>query len=225
MNAQRARYGARLNSALGGLESARDGRDVPTEMTMKWVHDGEEGADEGEKSARARSGRIGEGEGRAREGEVDGDAIVPAQSLGKRTLGRMVSGEIGGGHAFAERATASMWLPGVAARRAAPTGERRAVAGSVLESESLDAYDEEDEELRKLRRKQSNRESARRSRLRKQMECDNLSGRVRALTRENMSLKDDYETLRGVVDSLRAQNINLREELADIRCGKIPIKN
>ncbi len=90
----------------------------------------------------------------------------------------------------------------------------RALASMIVEDDS--------EELKKLKRKESNRESARRSRLRKQTENETLSARVRALTRENISLKENYETLRGVVDSLRAQNINLREELADIhiRNGK-----
>ena len=90
----------------------------------------------------------------------------------------------------------------------------RALASMIVEDDV--------EELKKLKRKESNRESARRSRLRKQTENEILSGRVRALSRENVTLKENYETLRSVVDSLRAQNINLREELADIhiRNGK-----
>ena len=83
----------------------------------------------------------------------------------------------------------------------------------------------EEEEREQHERKQSIRESARRSRLRKQTELEHLSGRALALTRENMKFKKEYETLRGVVDSLRAQKITLREELADIRSGRISMRN
>lgn len=102
------------------------------------------------------------------------------------------------------------------ALRARPTSRGAALSGSAPV-----AITAEDEEEKQHKRKQSNRESARRSRMRKQTEHEHLSGRVMALTRENMKFKKEYETLRGVVDSLRAQNITLREELADIRSGKI----
>ncbi len=44
--------------------------------------------------------------------------------------------------------------------------------------------------MKRQRRKQSNRESARRSRLRKQAECEDLGVKVSTLDMENKSLKD-----------------------------------
>ncbi|KAL6513025.1 hypothetical protein OROHE_019815 [Orobanche hederae] len=48
---------------------------------------------------------------------------------------------------------------------------------------------QEERELKRRRRKQSNRESARRSRLRKQAECDDLAQRAESLKEENASLR------------------------------------
>ncbi|KAF2567968.1 hypothetical protein F2Q68_00027981, partial [Brassica cretica] len=49
---------------------------------------------------------------------------------------------------------------------------------------------------REVRRKQSNRESARRSRLRKQAECDELAQRADVLNGENASLREEINKLR-----------------------------
>ena len=48
---------------------------------------------------------------------------------------------------------------------------------------------QDERELKRQRRKQSNRESARRSRLRKQAECEELGGRLTTLSMENMNLQ------------------------------------
>ena len=60
---------------------------------------------------------------------------------------------------------------------------------------------QDERELKRQRRKQSNRESARRSRLRKQAECEELGSRVGGLTEEN-------EKLRGEVKRLFEQNLS-----------------
>ncbi len=49
---------------------------------------------------------------------------------------------------------------------------------------------QDERELKRQRRKQSNRESARRSRLRKQAECEGLAQKVVELETENAKLKD-----------------------------------
>lgn len=48
---------------------------------------------------------------------------------------------------------------------------------------------QDEREVKRQRRKQSNRESARRSRLRKQAECETLSQKVDALVEENARLR------------------------------------
>lgn len=61
---------------------------------------------------------------------------------------------------------------------------------------------QDEREVKKLRRKQSNRESARRSRLRKQAECEALSGKVKDLQRENSKLKTANKALEDRVEAL-----------------------
>ena len=209
---------------------------------MKWVDDDEEC--EGEEGGSDRvvvvveSGRQRWAGGRSgaagREAAADGGGGQPWSS--ENAIGGMETGAY-----HADRATnrADTGTRSVRAGTgtmsgfpvAAPRGGSRGTSGSGVGVPNEEAgralasmiVEDDGEELKKLKRKESNRESARRSRLRKQTENETLSGRVRALTRENITLKESYETLRGVVDSLRAQNINLREELADIhiRHGKI----
>ena len=61
-----------------------------------------------------------------------------------------------------------------------------------------DVFCSQDErEVKRQRRKQSNRESARRSRLRKQSECEALAIKVRELEEENIKLKETVRMLEG----------------------------
>ncbi|KAK9056135.1 hypothetical protein SSX86_027224 [Deinandra increscens subsp. villosa] len=68
-------------------------------------------------------------------------------------------------------------------------------------------------ELKRERRKQSNRESARRSRLRKQAEAEELAIRVDALTAENLNLKSEVNRLVDTSEKLKFQNVTLMEKL------------
>ena len=54
---------------------------------------------------------------------------------------------------------------------------------------------QDEREVKRQRRKQSNRESARRSRLRKQAECEALAVRVNELMNENVKLRAANEQL------------------------------
>ncbi|XP_020260660.1 bZIP transcription factor 16-like [Asparagus officinalis] len=72
---------------------------------------------------------------------------------------------------------------------------------------------QDERELKRQRRKQSNRESARRSRLRKQAECEELAQRVEVLKEENSSLRAEVDRLRKEHDQLLAQNTSLKERL------------
>ncbi|KAJ0430397.1 putative transcription factor bZIP family [Helianthus annuus] len=68
-------------------------------------------------------------------------------------------------------------------------------------------------ELKREKRKQSNRESARRSRLRKQAEAEELGTRVEALTSENLKLKSEINQLTVNATNLKLQNAKLLEKL------------
>lgn len=68
-------------------------------------------------------------------------------------------------------------------------------------------------ELKRERRKQSNRESARRSRLRKQAEAEELAMKVEALTSENLNLKSEINRLTDTSEKLKLQNAKLMEQL------------
>ncbi|XP_071697623.1 common plant regulatory factor 1-like isoform X2 [Rutidosis leptorrhynchoides] len=76
-----------------------------------------------------------------------------------------------------------------------------------------DSLLQNERELKRERRKQSNRESARRSRLRKQAEAEELAIKVEALTSENLNLKSEINRLADNSERLKYQNANLMEKL------------
>lgn len=71
----------------------------------------------------------------------------------------------------------------------------------------------DERELKRQKRKQSNRESARRSRLRKQAECEQLQQRVESLSNENQSLRDELQRLSSECDKLKSENNSIQDEL------------
>ncbi|KAL6549833.1 bZIP transcription factor 16 [Orobanche minor] len=95
------------------------------------------------------------------------------------------------------------------------------VAGGMVTTGSRDniqsqLWIQDERELKRQRRKQSNRESARRSRLRKQAECDELAQRAEALKEENASLRVEVARIRSEYEQLLAQNASLKERLGDL---------
>ncbi|KAK6782884.1 hypothetical protein RDI58_020680 [Solanum bulbocastanum] len=95
------------------------------------------------------------------------------------------------------------------------------VAGGIVNTGSRDIVQsqmwiQDERELKRQRRKQSNRESARRSRLRKQAECDELAQRAEVLKEENASLRAELSRLRSEHDQLASQNASLKERLGEI---------
>ncbi|PIA49203.1 hypothetical protein AQUCO_01300209v1 [Aquilegia coerulea] len=69
----------------------------------------------------------------------------------------------------------------------------------------------DERELKRERRKQSNRESARRSRLRKQAEAEELAVKVESLDAENLSLRSEINQLKEEAEKLRLENASLEE--------------
>uniref|UniRef100_A0A0A9DXX0 BZIP domain-containing protein n=1 Tax=Arundo donax TaxID=35708 RepID=A0A0A9DXX0_ARUDO len=86
------------------------------------------------------------------------------------------------------------------------------VPGTVVPAEQ---WVQDERELKRQRRKQSNRESARRSRLRKQAECEELAQRAEVLKQENASLRDELNCIRKEYEELLSKNNSLKEKLGD----------
>jgi len=87
--------------------------------------------------------------------------------------------------------------------KATPT----AVPGGVVPPEP---WMQDERELKRQKRKQSNRDSARRSRLRKQAECEELAQRADVLKQENASLRDEVNRIRKEYDLLISKNSSLK---------------
>ncbi|KAF3567787.1 hypothetical protein DY000_02010774 [Brassica cretica] len=77
-----------------------------------------------------------------------------------------------------------------------------------------------EKEVKREKRKQSNRESARRSRLRKQAETEELSVKVDALVAENMTLRSKLGQLNDESEKLRLDNQALLDQLKAQATGK-----
>ncbi|XP_014491555.1 common plant regulatory factor 1-like isoform X5 [Vigna radiata var. radiata] len=88
---------------------------------------------------------------------------------------------------------------------------------SVLPAET---WLQNERELKRERRKQSNRESARRSRLRKQAETEELARKVDSLNSENETLKSEINRLTESSEKMRVENATLREKLKIARLGQ-----
>lgn len=82
-----------------------------------------------------------------------------------------------------------------------------------------DSWLQSERELKRERRKQSNRESARRSRLRKQAETEELGRKVDALTAENVTLKSELNRLTENSEKLRLENAKLMDKLKNAQLG------
>ncbi|XP_066385828.1 DNA-binding protein EMBP-1-like isoform X7 [Miscanthus floridulus] len=97
-------------------------------------------------------------------------------------------------------------------------GEIYAAAPSQHDS-ALSMMDER--ELKKERRKQSNRESARRSRLHKQQECEELAQKVIDLTAINGTLRSELEELKKACEDMEAENSQLMGELKQFEAPSV----
>ncbi|OMO56856.1 hypothetical protein CCACVL1_26212 [Corchorus capsularis] len=110
---------------------------------------------------------------------------------------------------------------GAAKMRPNSSGAVAAVApGGVM----ADQWIQDERELKRQKRKQSNRESARRSRLRKQAECEELQARVESLANENRNLRDELKKLSDECEKLTSENGSIKDELTRI-CGPDAVTN
>ncbi|KAL6012373.1 hypothetical protein ACLOJK_002860 [Asimina triloba] len=74
----------------------------------------------------------------------------------------------------------------------------------------------DERELKKQRRKQSNRESARRSRLRKQAECEELAAKVEKLSSENQTIRAELQRLAEECEKLSSENASIIKQLTHV---------
>ncbi|XP_022751367.1 G-box-binding factor 1-like isoform X2 [Durio zibethinus] len=79
-------------------------------------------------------------------------------------------------------------------------------AGGVMP----DQWIQDERELKRQKRKQSNRESARRSRLRKQADCEELQARVENLANENRNLREELKKLSDECEKLTSENSSIK---------------
>ncbi|XP_022717238.1 bZIP transcription factor 16-like isoform X2 [Durio zibethinus] len=101
------------------------------------------------------------------------------------------------------------------------------VAAGIVTPASRDSVQsqiwlQDERELKRQRRKQSNRESARRSRMRKQAECDELAQRAEALKEENANLRSEVSRIKSEYEQLLAENNSLKERVGEIPGNKDP---
>merc|ERR1712091_168157 len=106
----------------------------------------------------------------------------------------------------------------LAASPAAGTGAffettARAAEGAASMAVSPGGVILDERELKKQKRKQSNRESARRSRLRKQAECEDLGSRVSSLEKLNRSLSEELLEMKSECQRLTGDNVQLQNQL------------
>ncbi|KMT16098.1 hypothetical protein BVRB_3g052640 isoform B [Beta vulgaris subsp. vulgaris] len=76
---------------------------------------------------------------------------------------------------------------------------------------------QDERELKREKRKQSNRESARRSRLRKQAEMEELGKQVESLNVENMALQSEINKLEADSEKLRSENAAIMDKLKNMQ--------
>ncbi|KAG0609178.1 hypothetical protein M758_8G164100 [Ceratodon purpureus] len=165
------------------------------------------------------------------DGSTDGSGEGNAQNLlgGKRSFEQMAIEAVGGGPYMPPPGGVVGAPPPVGAPGSGsldmsldywsagsvpqPKGGKRASGSPSTSAPPAELWLTDEREVKRQRRKQSNRESARRSRLRKQAECEELGTRVDTLTVENMALRTELSRVTEECKRLQDENRNLVQKI------------
>ncbi|OMO77374.1 hypothetical protein CCACVL1_15029 [Corchorus capsularis] len=208
--------GVYSKSAESGSEGTSEGSDANSQSDSQLKSGGRQDSGEGEASQNGSSAHGSQNGGPNARALVNAAIpVVPISTAGAATA---VPGPTTNLHIGMDYwgAPASSTIP--AMRGKVPSTP---VAGGIVTPASRDSVQsqlwlQDERELKRQRRKQSNRESARRSRLRKQAECDELAQRAEALKEENASLRSEVSRIKSEYEQLLAENTSLKERLGEI---------
>ncbi|CAD6237616.1 unnamed protein product [Miscanthus lutarioriparius] len=147
------------------------------------------------------------------EGSSDGNSQKMSGTPKKRNLDDRTTSETCGVSATNDKpgesgrlpTLSSVHIPDATMKPCVSTGSYFKVSGAT----STEWPAKDDKESKRERRKQSNRESARRSRLRKQAETGELARKIELLTAENTSLRSEISKLTESSQKLRVENAAL----------------
>lgn len=197
------------NSAAGpeseedGVEGSSDGSDGNTE------------AGEGPLQ-RKRSRNVTPSSGKERKLDRQGGVSPPV--LEEKTASNKLHGSNGAPEGLA---MVPLRTPPALELMVSSTGKRRGTAPPAPDAAVVPVRDglppemwmKDERALKREKRKQSNRESARRSRLRKQAESEELALKVESLNAENLALRSEINRLTENSENLKIKNTMLMEKL------------
>ncbi|KNA08201.1 hypothetical protein SOVF_164610 [Spinacia oleracea] len=145
--------------------------------------------------------------------KVLGIPVTSANAVAGQVMGTVVSPGVA--------TTLELRNPGVTVKgNSSPVSSPNGVVSSEAWLQTQPVQTQNERELKRERRKQSNRESARRSRLRKQAETEELARRVESLSAENMALKSEVNLLVENSQKLRLENAALTGKLKNLQSGQ-----
>lgn len=195
----------------GKADGEEGGEDDDTEDDAG--EDDEDDYSSGKEGGRPKRRRATRGAAR-KKGDADAKSTSTALAMLASAAGTKpgVPGVINPAAAAMQQSIEGMWALNGAAGGMTTTGSQLDLSKlTTAEQQQLLAAGEyahgitDERELKRLRRKQSNRESARRSRLRKQAECEQLAQRVKELATENARLKEEKMQLVAQIEILNAK--------------------
>ncbi|XP_012083268.1 common plant regulatory factor 1 isoform X2 [Jatropha curcas] len=204
-NAESAEGGDRRLSLSAETEGSSDGSDGNTSGGRKRSREGTPTI-AGEMRSETPASSAPSGEVNAYSDKVSGAAVTPA-GFSEKSVGAVNS----------PRMSTALELRNPPVNGAKTNATNIPQPYAVLPSE---AWIQNDRELKRERRKQSNRESARRSRLRKQAETEELAHKVESLTSENLALKSEINQLTEKSEKLKHENAALLEKLKNSKLGQ-----